>query len=66
MPIHDPERSSDLSALDAVRDPLATPDAVFDARQRPMSERLALALSWNEVAAELQAGMAKVTGRTRS
>jgi hypothetical protein len=40
-----------------VRDPLAAPDAVLAARQRPMSERLELALSWNAVAAELRAGL---------
>jgi hypothetical protein len=32
--------------------------AVLAARERPMSERLELALSWNAVAAELRAGMA--------
>jgi hypothetical protein len=30
---------------------------VLAARQRPMSERLELALSWNAVAAELRAGL---------
>lgn len=43
-----------------VRDPMANRPAVLDARERPMSERLALALSWNAVAAELRAGMASV------
>lgn len=42
---------------DGVRDPLAASAAVRAARQRPMSERLELALSWNAVAAELRAGM---------
>jgi len=46
-----------------VRDPLANADAVLAARQRPMSERLELALSWNAVAAELRAGLAAMTGR---
>jgi hypothetical protein len=40
-----------------IRDPLAVSDAVLAARQRPMSERLELALSWNAVAAELRAGL---------
>jgi hypothetical protein len=35
-------------------------DLVRAARQRPMSERLELALSWNAVAAELRAGLAGV------
>jgi len=34
--------------------------AVVAARERPMSERLELALSWNAIAAELRAGMASV------
>ena len=53
-------------AADAVRDSLVTSEAVLDARQRPMSERLELALSWNEVAVELRSGLAKVTGRAGS
>jgi hypothetical protein len=47
----------DPQAAEAVRDPLAVPEAVFAARLRPMSERLELALSWNAVAAELRAGL---------
>jgi hypothetical protein len=46
-----------------VRDPLANLAAVIDARRRPMSERLELALNWNTVASELRAGLAAVTGR---
>ena len=42
------------------RDPLANWGAVLAARERPMSERLELALSWNSIAAELRAGMASV------
>jgi hypothetical protein len=42
----------------ASRKPLAAANAVLAARQRPMSERLELALSWNSVAAELRAGLA--------
>jgi hypothetical protein len=48
-----------------VRDPLAVPEAVIDARRRPMSERLELALNWNAVASELHAGLAAVTGRSK-
>jgi hypothetical protein len=55
--------SADLVFTDGVRDPLAVPEAVLEARQRPMSERLELALSWNKVASELRAGLAEVTGR---
>jgi len=44
----------------AVRDPLAVPEAVVDARRRPMSERLELALNWNTVASELRTGLAAV------
>jgi len=50
----------DCSSVDqqaGVRDPLAAADAVLAARRRPMSERLELALSWNVLAAELQAGL---------
>ena len=36
---------------------LGSPGAVATARQRSMSERLELALSWNAVAAELRAGV---------
>ena len=42
------------------RDPLANRAAVLAARERPMSERLELALSWNTVAADLRAGLASV------
>lgn len=46
----------------SVRDPRGNPGAIAAARERPMSERLELALSWNAVAAELRAGLAVVTG----
>jgi hypothetical protein len=46
-----------------VRDPLAAADAVLAARRRPMSERLELALSWNALAAELQAGLLVASAR---
>lgn len=49
-----PANSSDA---DFVRDPLASPAAMLSARERSMSERLELALSWNTVAAELRAGL---------
>jgi hypothetical protein len=49
--------------LDAVRDPLAGRAAILEARRRPMSERLELALSWDALVAELRAGLAEVTGR---
>jgi hypothetical protein len=51
------ERSATSRFADSVRDPLPVTDAVLAARQRPMSERLELALSWNAVAAELRAGL---------
>jgi hypothetical protein len=54
-----------VETADAVRDPLAVPEAVAEARTHPMSVRLAQALSWNAVAFELRAGLAKVTGRTK-
>jgi hypothetical protein len=59
-----PERSAHATSSlrsDAVRDPLASIDAVLAARERPMAERLELALSWNNVAAELRAGLAAAT-----
>jgi hypothetical protein len=47
-----------------VRDPLADRAQLLAARQRPMSERLALALSWNAVVAELRTGLATVASDT--
>ena len=48
-PMPTPERPSRQELIDAtVRDPLADWPAVLEARRRPMSERLALALSWNK------------------
>lgn len=49
-----------------LRDPLANRATVIDARRRPMSERLELALNWNTVASELRAGLAAATGRDTS
>jgi len=56
----EPARNADSPTDAAVRDPLAVPEAVIDARRRPMSERLELALNWNTVASELRAGLAAV------
>ena len=49
------------SAPVAVRDPLGNLAQVRAARQRPMSERLELALSWNLVASQLRAGLVGAT-----
>lgn len=46
-----------------VRDPLAVPAAVRAARERPMAERLAVALSWNLVASELRIALAAQAAR---
>jgi hypothetical protein len=61
MSATDPARRPADRLTDSVRDPLADPAAVLAARQRPMAERLELALSWNSVAAELRAGLAAAT-----
>jgi hypothetical protein len=53
---------TDRHVVPSARDPLARPDAVLEARRRPMSERLELALSWNAVVEELRAGLSKVAG----
>lgn len=60
----DPAPGPDSAPDAQVRDPLAVPEAVIDARRRPMSERLELALNWNTVASELRAGLAAVKRRT--
>jgi hypothetical protein len=52
---------TDPHSLSSVRDLLAMPEAVLEARRRPMSERLAIALSWNAVVVELRAGLTKAT-----
>jgi hypothetical protein len=46
------------------REFLGNPGVVAAARERTMSERLELALSWNSTAAELRAGLATVIGST--
>lgn len=55
-------RTADPLVGEAVRDPFSDPDKVLAARQRPMSERLELALSWNAVAAELRGGLEALVG----
>jgi hypothetical protein len=60
----EPARADGQPVAEYVRDPLADTDAVLACRQRPMSERLELALSWNAVAAELRVGLAAATKRT--
>jgi hypothetical protein len=65
-PVPTPERPTRQELIDAtVRDPLADWPAVLAARQRPMSERLALALSRNKLASELRAGLAAAIERER-
>jgi hypothetical protein len=59
----EPSRFVDSAEDAGIRDPLAVPEAVIDARRQPMSERLELALNWNTVASELRAGLAAVNGR---
>lgn len=46
-----------LLAEATVRDPMKDIEAVKAARQKPMSERLELALNWNRRASELRAGV---------
>jgi hypothetical protein len=48
-----------------VRDPLGAHAATLAARQRSMSERLELALSWNAAAAELRAGLEAVKSQAQ-
>lgn len=59
---HDPTPSDDSHATH-VRDPFARPDLLADALRRPMAERLELALNWNKLASELQAGLAEARRR---
>jgi hypothetical protein len=66
MSPEEPARAPDPLVSDAVRDPLAVAGTVLAARQRPMSERLELALSWNAVAAELRVGLLAATRHTNS
>ena len=65
-PMPTPERPTRQELIDAtVRDPLADWPAVLDARRRPMSERLELALNWNKLASELRVGLAAAIERER-
>lgn len=41
------------------RSHFSSPGAVEDSLRRPMAERLELALSWNRLASELEAGLEK-------
>lgn len=50
--------------MDVVRDPFANRAAVLAARQRPMAERLELALSWNKLASQLRTGLAEAVRRS--
>ena len=54
-----PQQPNDVPPEGSVRDPLAVPEAVIEARLRLMSERLEQALISNSLAAELRAGMAR-------
>jgi hypothetical protein len=63
QPLDDSPGLADSQPADGERDPLAVPENVLAARQRSMSERLELALSWNALAAELRAGLAAVIQR---
>jgi hypothetical protein len=59
-----PDRGRSVRSPGLPREFLGNPGAVAAARQRTMSERLELALSWNAIAAELRAGLTAVTGST--
>ena len=65
MTLADPQHGGQASAPEFVRDPLANRAAVLAARQRPMSERLELALNWNRTVARLQASLAEVRSTDR-
>jgi hypothetical protein len=62
LPMEGPDKVDNglVKGRDLPRESLGNPGAVAAARERTMSERLELALSWNAVAAELRAGLAKV------
>lgn len=51
---------------DLVRDPAAIRPAVLAARQRSMSERLELALSWNLAVSQLRNSLAEVRAADRT
>jgi hypothetical protein len=54
----DPQRRGQAPAAEYVRDPFANRAAFLAARQRSMSERLELALSWNLAASQLRNSLA--------
>jgi hypothetical protein len=56
----DRQRRDQAPAPEFVRDPLASRAAVLAARQRPMSERLELAISWNLTASQLRTSLGEV------
>jgi len=59
--MHEPGKAGDGNPMEKPGPPrefLGNPGAVAAARERSMSERLELALSWNATAAELRAGLA--------
>jgi hypothetical protein len=56
----DPQRRGQAPAADLLRDPVAIRPAVLAARQRSMSERLELALSWNLTVSQLRNSLADV------
>ncbi len=60
-----PAVGADVKRHDFIRDPFADPAAVSDLRSRPMSERLELALSWNKLASELQAGVKAAKAKSK-
>ena len=65
MTLADPQHGGQASAPEFVRDPLANRAAVLAARQRPMSERLEVALSWNLTASQLRSSLAEVRSADR-
>jgi hypothetical protein len=66
IPMRAGDSPADQADLGAIRDPLASRAAVLAARQRPMAERLEVALSWNLLASELRAGLVVAADHTES
>lgn len=50
-------RETASTAAKGERSHFSSPGAVEDSLRRPMAERLELALSWNRLASELEAGL---------
>jgi hypothetical protein len=61
----DPQRRGQAPTPEVVRDPAAIRPAVLAARERSMSERLELALSWNLTASQLRNSLAEVRSADR-